>query len=133
MSGGDEKKKMSASDFVKKIKSEREQQFGFDYRRAALDILPHICGRCSREFEGGNLSQLTVHHKDGDHDNNPRDGRNWELLCHYCHEDEHSREVLAGRIASDDLSNEGRVVSNDGDINLSLGDKLKAALEGNKK
>jgi hypothetical protein len=35
------------------------------------------------------LGELTVHHKDGDHMNNPRDGGNWELLCVQCHENEH--------------------------------------------
>jgi hypothetical protein len=25
-----------------------------------------------------------------DHDNNPPDGNNWELLCLYCHANEHS-------------------------------------------
>jgi len=62
-----------------------------DYRSAALKLLPHICARCSREFEGRRLRELTVHHKDGDHHNNPPDGSNWELLCIYCHENEHAR------------------------------------------
>jgi cytochrome c553 len=35
-----------------------------------------------------------VHHKDGNHLNNPPDGSNWENLCVYCHEDEHTRELL---------------------------------------
>jgi len=30
-------------------------------------------------------------HKDHNHDNNPPDGSNWELLCIYCHDNEHSR------------------------------------------
>lgn len=64
-----------------------------DYRAQALKILPHICGRCRREFEGKRLRELTVHHRDGDHDNNPSDGSNWELLCIYCHENEHARIV----------------------------------------
>ena len=38
---------------------------------------------------------MTVHHKDGNHHNNPADGSNWENLCVYCHEDVHSRGVLA--------------------------------------
>ena len=39
-----------------------------------------------------------MHHKDHDHDNNPPDGSNWELLCIYCHENEHSRYLdAAGR------------------------------------
>jgi hypothetical protein len=61
------------------------------YRSAALKLLPHICARCAREFEGRRLRELTVHHKDGNHDNNPADGSNWELLCVYCHENEHAR------------------------------------------
>ena len=61
------------------------------YRERALKIFPWICGRCSREFSGKKLRELTVHHKDHDHDNNPPDGSNWELLCLYCHDNEHSR------------------------------------------
>ena len=38
------------------------------------------------------LRELTVHHKDHNHDNNPPDGSNWELLCLYCHENEHARQ-----------------------------------------
>ena len=64
-----------------------------DYRSRALSILPHICVRCAREFSGKRLRELTVHHKDGDHHNNPADGSNWELLCIYCHENEHARVV----------------------------------------
>jgi len=62
-----------------------------DYRSQALKILPHICARCAREFEGKRLRELTVHHRDGNHHNNPPDGSNWELLCIYCHENEHAR------------------------------------------
>ena len=61
------------------------------YREQALKLFPWICGRCAREFERRNLSELTVHHVDHDHDNNPRDGSNWELLCIYCHDEEHSK------------------------------------------
>ena len=32
-----------------------------------------------------------MHHKDHNHDNNPPDGSNWELLCIYCHDNEHQR------------------------------------------
>ena len=64
-----------------------------DYRQRALKILPHICTRCAREFEGKRLRELTVHHKDDNHHNNPPDGSNWELLCIYCHENEHARVV----------------------------------------
>ncbi|MCW8986383.1 MAG: YajD family HNH nuclease [Gammaproteobacteria bacterium] len=65
------------------------------YREQALKMYPHICGRCSREFSGKNLSELTVHHRDHDHDNNPADGSNWELLCLYCHDNEHQRQLEA--------------------------------------
>ncbi len=61
------------------------------YRESALKIYPWICARCGREFSGKRLRELTVHHKDHNHDNNPPDGSNWELLCLYCHDNEHSR------------------------------------------
>lgn len=59
------------------------------YRGRALKLFPHVCGRCGREFSGKELRELTVHHKDHNHTNNPNDGSNWELLCLYCHDDEH--------------------------------------------
>lgn len=65
------------------------------YRGRALKILPWVCGSCGRDFEGKNLSELTVHHKDHDHTNNPPDGSNWELLCYWCHDNEHSRHAVA--------------------------------------
>lgn len=61
------------------------------YREQALKLYPWVCGRCTREFTHKNLSELTVHHRDHNHDNNPSDGTNWELLCLYCHDNEHSR------------------------------------------
>jgi 5-methylcytosine-specific restriction endonuclease McrA len=61
------------------------------YRDKALKIFPHICARCGREFAGKSLSDLTVHHKDHNHENNPQDGSNWELLCSNCHDKEHAR------------------------------------------
>ena len=69
------------------------------YRARALDLLPWICARCGREFTGKKLRELTVHHKDHNHDNNPPDGSNWELLCIYCHENEHSRLEVADAYA----------------------------------
>jgi len=65
------------------------------YRDRALKLFPWVCGKCGREFDGKNLRQLTVHHKDHNHDNNPPDGSNWELLCIYCHDNEHSRYLDA--------------------------------------
>jgi len=66
------------------------------YRARSLKMYPWICGRCSREFTRENLQELTVHHRDHNHDNNPLDGSNWELLCVYCHDNEHSRYTDAG-------------------------------------
>ena len=65
------------------------------YREQALKIHPWVCAKCAREFTGKSLRQLTVHHKDHDHTNNPADGSNWELLCVYCHDDEHTRDDVA--------------------------------------
>lgn len=69
------------------------------YRERALKIYPWICGRCAREFTRANLRELTVHHRDHNHENNPADGSNWELLCVYCHDNEHQKvlEAAAGR------------------------------------
>jgi len=64
-----------------------------NYREQALKLFPWLCGRCGREFSGKFLRELTVHHKDHDHDNNPPDGSNWELLCVYCHDEEHTNYV----------------------------------------
>jgi hypothetical protein len=61
------------------------------YRDRALSLFPRVCARCGREFSGKKLRELTVHHKDHDHDNNPPDGSNWELLCMYCHDMEHQK------------------------------------------
>jgi 5-methylcytosine-specific restriction endonuclease McrA len=63
------------------------------YREQALKLYPWVCGRCAREFTRANLRELTVHHRNHDHDDNPSDGSNWELLCVYCHDNEHSRYV----------------------------------------
>jgi hypothetical protein len=69
------------------------------YRAQALKLFPWVCGRCAREFTHANLQLLEVHHKNGNHDDNPPDGSNWELLCTYCHEHEHSKlKDMAGRV-----------------------------------
>lgn len=72
---------------ARRDKELREQS----YRGQALKMYPWICGRCAREFTHKNLAELTVHHKNHNHDDNPADGSNWELLCLYCHDNEHSR------------------------------------------
>jgi len=72
---------------ARRKQSEREQ----GYREKSLKMYPWVCGRCSREFTRANVHELTVHHRDHNHDNNPSDGSNWELLCLYCHDNEHAR------------------------------------------
>jgi hypothetical protein len=74
-------------------RSAKEREQG--YRERALKIYPWICGRCAREFTHTNLRELTVHHRDHNHGNNPPDGSNWELLCLYCHDNEHQRQLEA--------------------------------------
>jgi len=69
--------------------AQREQ----GYRERALKMYPWICGRCAREFTRANVQELTVHHRNHNHDDNPADGSNWELLCVYCHDNEHSRYI----------------------------------------
>lgn len=76
---------------ARRVREQREQ----GYREQALKMYPHICGRCGREFNHKNLYELTVHHRDHNHDNNPADGSNWELLCLYCHDNEHQRQLEA--------------------------------------
>jgi len=72
---------------ARQSRSQREKT----YREKALKMYPWVCGRCGREFSGKKLRELTVHHRDHNHDYNPPDGSNWELLCLYCHDNEHSR------------------------------------------
>ncbi len=93
-----DKKKASSERLDKVIADARRaaEERSKGYREQALKLYPWICGRCSREFTRKNLHELTVHHRDHDHDNNPSDGSNWELLCLYCHDNEHSRQLEAG-------------------------------------
>jgi hypothetical protein len=77
---------------VAEARRSREQREA-GYREQALKLYPWVCGRCGREFSRENLRELTVHHRDHNHDNNPPDGSNWELLCLYCHDNEHARYV----------------------------------------
>jgi hypothetical protein len=69
------------------------EQRELGYRERALKMYPWVCGRCAREFTRANLQELTVHHRNHDHDFNPPDGSNWELLCLYCHDNEHQRQL----------------------------------------
>lgn len=74
------------------------------YREQALKLYPWVCGRCARTFTHSNLQLLEVHHKNSNHDDNPPDGSNWELLCTYCHENEHSK--LKDSLGRTDAGNE---------------------------
>ena len=73
-----------------------------DYRERSLKLHGLICAKCGREFEEKDRHLLTVHHRDGNHSNNPPDGSNWENLCAYCHEDEHSRGLLGDYLKGKD-------------------------------
>ena len=66
-----------------------------EYREQALKIFSWVCASCGRDFNRKNLRELTVHHKDHNYRNNPPDGSNWELLCIYCHDNEHARNLDA--------------------------------------
>jgi 5-methylcytosine-specific restriction endonuclease McrA len=88
---------------VRRNREQREKE----YRERALKMYPHICARCGREFTGKKLRQLTVHHKDHNHENNPSDGSNWELLCLYCHDMEH-QEYLDEQLPAEGGEKTGR-------------------------
>jgi hypothetical protein len=126
----------SAEDVVRDLKREQQKLPGEDYREKSLALYGLLCARCGREFDESTRHLLTVHHKDGNHGNNPLDGSNWENLCIYCHEDVHSRGILgeyltgsSGRsdssLAYEDLNVKDTPQSKLG----SLGDKLKKAME----
>ena len=82
----------SVSEIVRELKESTASSS--DYRERSLKVHGLICAKCGREFDFKNRHLLTVHHKDGNRLNNPADGSNWENLCVYCHEDEHSRGIL---------------------------------------
>jgi hypothetical protein len=104
---------------ARRAAEQREQT----YREQALKIYPWICGRCAREFTRANLRELTVHHRDHNHNNNPPDGSNWELLCLYCHDNEHQRQLEAAS-GADGKSGGSSVATHSPFANL------KAMLEG---
>ncbi len=90
----------SVDDIVRELRQTKASTN--DYRELSLRIHGLICAKCGREFELKNKHLLTVHHKDGNHHHNPPDGSNWENLCVYCHEDEHSREILGDYLSRDE-------------------------------
>ena len=90
----------SVEDIVRELKQISKPSG--NYRERSLKIHGLICAKCGREFESKDRSLLTVHHKDGNSRNNPPDGSNWENLCAYCHDDEHSRGMLGDYLGSED-------------------------------
>jgi hypothetical protein len=128
----------SVEDVVRGMKEGMQRPPGEDYRERSLAIHGLICARCAREFDTSNRQLLTVHHKDGNHHNNPPDGSNWENLCVYCHEDAHSRGLLGdyydGRGTKEKHLVHTSAAGGEGNPGLaSLADKLKEALDKKKK
>jgi predicted HNH restriction endonuclease len=125
----------SVEDTVREMKNAARAAGGEDYREKSLAIHGLICARCSREFSGVNRQMLTVHHKDGNHHNNPPDGSNWENLCVYCHEDVHGREVLADQLGDNVSGRDVGLVyggSSSPESSGLLAQKLKQALQKKK-
>jgi hypothetical protein len=124
----------SVEDVVRGMKEKMQRPPGEDYRERSLAIHGLICARCAREFDASNRHLLTVHHKDGNHQNNPPDGTNWENLCVYCHEDAHSRELLGdyydGRGSKEKhLVHTSSTGPSSGQGLSGLGNKLRRALD----
>ncbi len=121
----------SAEEVVREIKASR-MRGEEEYRERSLAMHGLICGRCGREFDAANRQLLTVHHKDGNHNNNPPDGSNWENLCAYCHEDVHSRGLLGDYLEGTEHAREQIVVYRDDSAAKGMGalaEKLQKALE----
>jgi hypothetical protein len=125
----------TTEEIVRGLKKATQKPPGEDYRDRSLAIHGLVCARCSREFDTLNRQLLTVHHKDGNHLNNPPDGSNWENLCVYCHEDIHSRGLLGDYLEGTAPARETTLVfrddSNQGGAGSglgALGDKLKQAM-----
>lgn len=125
MNSGNDKLSKAVAD-ARRAREQREK----GYREQALKMYPHICGRCAREFNRLNLHELTVHHRDHNHDNNAPDGSNWELLCVYCHDNEHQRQIEASRSAGGSASASDSSKSNSATFNPFA--DLKARLDEKK-
>ena len=92
--------KKSPEDFIRALRAINPP--AENYRECSLKIHGLICAKCAREFDEKDRHLLTVHHKDGNPRNNPPDGSNWENLCVYCHEDEHSRGRLGDYLSGEE-------------------------------
>jgi hypothetical protein len=125
----------SVQESVREMKNAQKPPAGEDYRERSLSIHGLVCARCGRAFDDSKRNLLTVHHKDGNHHNNPADGSNWENLCVYCHEDIHSRGVLAEYLGSDSSGREFSIVYEDKsaeECSSVMADKLRKALQKGK-
>lgn len=125
----------SVQDSVREMKVAQKSAAGEDYREKSLAMNGLVCARCGREFDAAKRNLLTVHHKDGNHQNNPADGSNWENLCVYCHEDVHSRGVLAEYLGNAASSREFSVIYEEKPAETGSGllaGKLKQALQKKK-
>jgi len=93
----------SPDEIARKVRSLKAQdKSGHNYRIRSLELHGMICAKCAREFTAANRQELTVHHIDGNDQNNPPDGSNWENLCNHCHEAEHSRGRLGDYLRGGD-------------------------------
>jgi len=125
----------SAEASVREMKAAQKPPAGEDYREKSLAIHGLVCARCGREFDESKRNLLTVHHKDSNHQNNPTNGSNWENLCVYCHEDVHSRGILAEYLGNDSSGREFSVVYEEKPVEPGSGilaEKLKKALQKGK-
>jgi hypothetical protein len=124
----------SLAEVVKDLKQAGQKPAGEDYRERSLAVHGLVCARCGREFDALNRHLLTVHHKDGNHHNNPPNGSNWENLCVYCHEDIHSRGVLGDYLSGTSGGKDIGLVFQDEKADATssglgiLGEKLKNAM-----
>ncbi len=98
-----QEKKPTGDKPIEEIVRELRQASGSpqSYRELSIRLHGLICAKCGREFDHKERHLLTVHHKDGNSRNNPPDGSNWENLCIYCHDDEHSRGTLGDYFRGD--------------------------------
>lgn len=84
----------SVEDALREMKTANRKR-SQEYRERSLAVHGLVCARCGKDFTTKDQHLLTVHHKDNNPSNNPPDGSNWENLCVYCHDAEHSRELLS--------------------------------------
>jgi hypothetical protein len=100
---GQPREPLTRDEIARKVQElKRMGRSDVNYRERSLAIHGLICAKCAREFTWKDRHLLTVHHKDGNDKNNPPDGSNWENLCIYCHEAEHSRGLLGDYLRDDE-------------------------------